>query len=127
MQGRSPEPCRCRHRTAQAGRPHRRTRWEALRHVVGRDRLGVRHFLRAAESGCSEGATMSAIIRDDFRSLHYLLALGGVAAVTVVVFFGVAFLWLTPPQPGGLPADPGPPPQALAADEGLPPAAGGKA
>jgi len=70
---------------------------------------------------------MSAIIRDDFRSLHYLLALGGVAAVTVVVFFGVAFLWLAPPHPGGLPADPASPPQALQADDVHPPAASDQA
>ena len=37
MQGSSPEPCRRRHRSAQAGQPHRRARWEALRHTVSGD------------------------------------------------------------------------------------------
>jgi hypothetical protein len=36
MQRRSPEPCRRRHRPAQAGWPHRRARREALRETVGR-------------------------------------------------------------------------------------------
>jgi len=35
MQRRSPEPCRCRHCPAQAGRPHRGARREALRHAFG--------------------------------------------------------------------------------------------
>src|SRR5262249_2678390 len=38
MHGGSPEPYRHRHRPAQAGWPDRGTRWEALRHAVGRSR-----------------------------------------------------------------------------------------
>jgi hypothetical protein len=60
---------------------------------------------------------MSAVAKDDFRSFHYLIALGGVAVVTVAVFFGVAFLWLAPPHPTAPPADPVPPRQALDAHE----------
>jgi len=37
MQGRSPQPCRCRACPAQAGGPHRRARWETLRHTVNQD------------------------------------------------------------------------------------------
>jgi hypothetical protein len=62
-------------------------------------------------------STMSAVTTHDFRSLHYLIALGGVAAVTVAVFFGVAFLWLGPPHPAAPLGDPLPPRQALEADE----------
>lgn len=54
---------------------------------------------------------MSAVTKDDFRSIHYLIALGGVAAVTVAVFFGVAFLWLAPPHSTAPPTDPVPPRQ----------------
>jgi hypothetical protein len=60
---------------------------------------------------------MSAVAKDDFRSFHYLIALGGVAVVTVAVFFGVAFLWLAPPHPTAPPPDPVPPRQALDAHE----------
>jgi hypothetical protein len=34
MQGGSPEPRRCRDFPAQAGRPHRRAGWKALRHAI---------------------------------------------------------------------------------------------
>ena len=64
---------------------------------------------------------MSASIKDDFRSVHYLIALSGVAAVTVAVFFGIAFLWLAP-YPAAPPANPVPPRQALDAHE-VPPGA----
>src|ERR1700721_1573561 len=37
MQGRSPQPCRRRACPAQAGGPHRRARWETLRHTVNQD------------------------------------------------------------------------------------------
>src|SRR5215472_13218105 len=37
LQGSSPEPRRRRHRSTQAGGPHRRTRWEALRDTVSGD------------------------------------------------------------------------------------------
>jgi hypothetical protein len=37
MQGRSPQPCRRRAFPAQAGGPHRRARWETLRHTVNED------------------------------------------------------------------------------------------
>src|SRR5580704_13299284 len=37
MQRRSPQPCRCRACPAQAGGPHRRARWETLRHTVNQD------------------------------------------------------------------------------------------
>ncbi len=37
VQGGSPEPRRCRDFPAQAGRPHRRAGWKALRHVVDRE------------------------------------------------------------------------------------------
>jgi hypothetical protein len=37
MQGRSPQPCRRRPFPAQAGGPHRRARWETLRHTVNED------------------------------------------------------------------------------------------
>src|ERR1700726_284094 len=33
----SPQPCRCRACPAQAGGPHRRARWETLRHTVNQD------------------------------------------------------------------------------------------
>jgi len=37
MQGRSPQPCRRRACPAQADGPHRRARWETLRHTVNQD------------------------------------------------------------------------------------------
>jgi len=64
---------------------------------------------------------MSAIIRGDFRSLHYLLALGGIAAATATVIYVVAFLWHGPSHPAARPADPVPPTQALEPEEGVPP------
>jgi hypothetical protein len=45
VQGRSPEPCRCRDCPTQAGWPRRRARWEALCHTAERDgatRRGLR-------------------------------------------------------------------------------------
>jgi hypothetical protein len=59
---------------------------------------------------------------DHFRPLPYLLSLGAIAAATAVVFFGVAFLWLTPPHPTELPADVDVPAQALELQEVPPPA-----
>src|SRR5262245_24902297 len=46
MQRVSPEPCRGRHRPAQAGWPHRGARWEALCHAVGGDGA-TRHGLKS--------------------------------------------------------------------------------
>jgi hypothetical protein len=59
---------------------------------------------------------------DHFRPLPYLLSLGAIAAATAVVFFGVAFLWLTPPHPTEPPADVWVPAQALELQEVPPPA-----
>src|SRR5215467_12383477 len=59
---------------------------------------------------------------DHFRPLPYLLSLGAIAAATAVVFFGVAFLWLTPPHPTEPPADVDMPAQALDLQEVPPPA-----
>ena len=61
---------------------------------------------------------MGAVIRDDSRSLYYLIALGAVGAATAALLFGVAFLWLTPPHPAAPPADPVPPSQPLETDGG---------
>ena len=59
MQGRSPEPCRRRDCPAQAGRPRRRARWEALRHAVdgdGATRRGLKQREDHARlaGGCGE-------------------------------------------------------------------------
>jgi hypothetical protein len=59
---------------------------------------------------------------DHFRPLPYLLSLGAIAAAAAVVFFGVAFLWLTPPHPTEPPADVDVPAQALELQEIPPPA-----
>src|SRR5215813_11562612 len=64
---------------------------------------------------------------DHFRPLPYLLSLGAIAAATAVVFFGVAFLWLTPPHPSEPPADVDVPAQALELQEVPPPANPGAA
>ena len=70
---------------------------------------------------------MSAITRDDFRSVPYLLGLGGVTAATVAVFYVVAFLWLGPSHPAAPPGDPLPPTRPLEGSEGQPPEAGNMA
>jgi len=44
VQGGSREPCRRRHCTAQARRPHRRTRWQALRHGATRRGLTLEKY-----------------------------------------------------------------------------------
>jgi hypothetical protein len=62
---------------------------------------------------------MGAVIRDDSRSLYYLIALGAVGAATAALLFGIAFLWLAPPHPAAPPADPVPPSQARVTDGGL--------
>src|SRR5215831_11720548 len=58
---------------------------------------------------------------DHFRPLPYLLSLGAIAAATAVVFFGVAFLWLTP-HPTEPPEDVAVPAQTLELQE-VPPRA----
>jgi hypothetical protein len=73
------------------------------------------------------GATMSAITRGDFRSVPYLLGLGGVTAATAAVFYVVAFLWLGLSHPAAPPGDPLPPTRTLEANEGQPPEAGNTA
>jgi hypothetical protein len=42
---------------------------------------------------------------DHVRGLPHLLSIGAIGAATAVVFFGIAFLWLTPPHPIEPPAD----------------------
>jgi hypothetical protein len=63
------------------------------------------------------GFEMSAVAKEDFRSLLYLVSLGVVGAATVGVFFGIGFLLLRPPDPATPPADPVPPAQASEALE----------
>lgn len=63
------------------------------------------------------GFKMTAAPDNHFRPLPYLVSLGAVGAATATVFFGVAFLWLTPPPPADPPADPDPPAQALEAPD----------
>jgi hypothetical protein len=75
-------------------------------------------FLQIDQGRPEGGSTMGAVIRDDSRSLYYLIALGAVGAATAAVLFGVAFLWLAPPHPAASPADPVPPSQALETEGG---------
>jgi hypothetical protein len=66
---------------------------------------------------------MTIVPKDDFRPLLYLVPLGASAAASAAVFFGIAYLWLTPPHPAEPPADldlPGV--QALEVQEVPPPA-----
>ena len=51
-QGRSPQPCRCRACPAQAGGPHRRARWETLRHTVNQDGPTGRALTTGGSSCC---------------------------------------------------------------------------
>jgi hypothetical protein len=64
---------------------------------------------------------MTTVPKDDFRPLHYLFPLGTLAAAIAAVFFGTAYLWLTPPHPTEPPADLDAPAQALKVDEFSPP------
>ena len=64
---------------------------------------------------------MTTVPKDDFRPLPYLVSLGAVAAATIGVFFGIGFLWLTPPHPAGPSAAPVAPAQALEGREVSPP------
>jgi hypothetical protein len=59
---------------------------------------------------------------DHVRGLPHLLSIGAIGATTAVVFFGIAFLWLTPPHPTKPPADVDAPAQALEVQEVPPPA-----
>jgi hypothetical protein len=54
---------------------------------------------------------------EDVRPLPHLLSLGATGAVTAAIFFGIAFLALSPPQPAEPPADPDLPAQALEGGE----------
>src|SRR5262249_26747678 len=65
---------------------------------------------------------MTTAPNDHFRPLPYLLSLGAIAAETASVFFGVAFLGLTPPPRTAPPADVDVPAQALELQEVAPPA-----
>ena len=64
---------------------------------------------------------MRAEPKDDFRPLLYLTPLAAIGAATAVVFFGIAFLWLTPPRPTGPLGDPDQPAQAREAHDVPPP------
>jgi hypothetical protein len=59
---------------------------------------------------------------DHFRGLPHLLSMGAIGAATAAVFFGIAFLWRTPPHPTKPPADMDAPAQALEFQEVPPPA-----
>src|SRR5215472_13270339 len=59
---------------------------------------------------------------DHFRPLPHLLALGAAGAITAVVFFSVAYLWLIPPPATEAPPDPSPSTQVLEIQEMPPPA-----
>jgi hypothetical protein len=59
---------------------------------------------------------MSALTKDNFRSLLYLVSVSIVGPTTVGAFFGVGLLWLTDPNPATPSADPVLPAQALKAD-----------
>jgi hypothetical protein len=65
---------------------------------------------------------MTAAPDDHFRGLPRLLSIGAIGAATAVVFFGVAFLWLTPLHLTKPPADVDAPAQALEVQEVPPPA-----
>ena len=54
MQGRSPKPRRRRPCPAQAGWPHRRTRWEALRHTVSGDDATWRGLIPEGKKGSAD-------------------------------------------------------------------------
>src|SRR5215475_7513682 len=59
---------------------------------------------------------------DHFRGLPHLLSIGAIGAATAVVFFGIAFLWLTPLHPSKPLADVDAGAQALEIQEVPPPA-----
>lgn len=65
---------------------------------------------------------MIAARKEESRSLLNLVIVGAVAAATIVVFFGVAFLWLGPLSPAMQPADPAPAAEALVTPEVAAPA-----
>ena len=58
---------------------------------------------------------------DNFRPFLYLIPLAAFGAATAAVFFGIAFLWLTPPRPTGPSADSDQSAQALEAHDVPPP------
>ena len=61
---------------------------------------------------------MSGLMKEDLRSLLYLISLGIVGAVTIGVFFGMGFMGLTDPRRPVAPrADPILPAQAVKEDE----------
>ena len=63
---------------------------------------------------------MTTVPKDGFRPLPHLVALGATGAAIVGVFFGVAFLLISPPHPTAPSADPGPHAQAFEAYEVAP-------
>jgi hypothetical protein len=60
---------------------------------------------------------MTIVPKDDFRPLLYLVPPGALAVAIAAVFFGIGYLWLTPPHPTEPPADLDAPAQALKVDE----------
>jgi hypothetical protein len=64
---------------------------------------------------------MTALPTEGSPSLH-LVTIGAVAAATIMVFFGVGFLWLRAPDPVALPGDPAPAANSLEGDAAPPPA-----
>ena len=58
-----------------------------------------------------------ALLRNESQALLHLVTVGGVAAATITVFFGIGFLWLAPPHSITAPTDPAAPAQVLEAHE----------
>jgi hypothetical protein len=60
---------------------------------------------------------MMALLRNESQALLHLVTVGGVAAATITVFFGIGFLWLAPPHAITAPRDTAAPAQVLEAHE----------
>jgi hypothetical protein len=58
-----------------------------------------------------------ALLRNESQALLHLVTVGGVAAATITVFFGIGFLWLAPPHAITAPRDTAAPAQVLEAHE----------
>jgi hypothetical protein len=60
---------------------------------------------------------MMALLRNESQAVLHLVTVGGVAAATITVFFGIGFLWLAPRDAITAPTDPTAPAQVLEAHE----------